>query len=380
MRPSEPDVTAHQNSEAEPPVRAALQLLAEARAGRPALFLNGEAHPALHPLAVVQPHKTLRNAFPVGDYNGVDRFAEVHVLATPSKQETLEYLALARRAVSPGGLIFLAVENGLGADGWRRRFRPERADSKYHARLLQLNPELLPESGDPRALRTPEGQDFESCPGLFSWDRFDPGSQMLLSCMPDELPGYGADFGCGPGLLARELLDRCERVDAFDVDVRAVAACRVNTDGKVRTQWMDLAREGPIRKYSWITLNPPFHAGGREQRALGIALLGRAVRNLEPGGTLWLVANQDLPYEAVLDELGMKCEQLKRKGGYKVLQARALPSSRSAAPVASEPAGPRSRPGKLDRKQLAAEEWQKEGGDFQRPAGRNPNSTPRKYR
>ena len=47
-------------------------------------------------------------------------------------------------------------------------------------------------------------------------------------------------------------------------------------------------------------MNPPFHDGGTEDQALGQAFIRRAAEALRPGGTLWLVANRHLPYEATL--------------------------------------------------------------------------------
>ncbi|MEW6422244.1 MAG: methyltransferase, partial [Deinococcota bacterium] len=45
-----------------------------------------------------------------------------------------------------------------------------------------------------------------------------------------------------------------------------------------------------------------------------------AGRRLNPGGTLYLVANEPLPYEASLRALG-KLRELRREGGFKVLAA-----------------------------------------------------------
>ena len=46
---------------------------------------------------------------------------------------------------------------------------------------------------------------FWSQPGVFSWDRIDPGSALLLVHLP-ALSGRGADLGCGIGVLARSVL------------------------------------------------------------------------------------------------------------------------------------------------------------------------------
>jgi len=62
-----------------------------------------------------------------------------------------------------------------------------------------------------------------SQPGVFSWDRPDPGSVRLLEVLP-ALQGEGADLGCGIGLLARAVLasPKVTALVCADIDGRAV--------------------------------------------------------------------------------------------------------------------------------------------------------------
>ncbi|MFN8606738.1 MAG: methyltransferase [Vulcanimicrobiota bacterium] len=301
-------------------MRAALEVLARLRGPVPALQLAGAAHPELRPSAVVQPDRRERLGLQAPDWDGSQAFQEIHLLATPNREETLAYLALARRA---GGPIYLCCENRLGADGWRKRLKPLESVSQQHCRLMLVDPQWLPEQGHPLELR-PVG-DFVSCPGLFSWDRFDPGSQLLLDFIDPELAGRGADLGCGPGLLARELLGRgCQQLDLVDVDQRATQAAFLNCqqDERCRPMWLDLVHEAPPGNYDWVTLNPPFHGQGQEQRSLGIALLTRAAASLRRGGKLWMVANDHLPYQDVLEELGLVTLEVHQQRGYKLFRCR----------------------------------------------------------
>ncbi len=68
--------------------------------------------------------------------------------------------------------------------------------------------------------------------------------------------------------------------------------------------------------------NPPFHDGGAEDQALGKIFIQRAADSLRSGGTLWLVANAHLPYEATLRERFRSVETVAQEGGYKVFEAR----------------------------------------------------------
>ena len=83
------------------PLRPALGLLATHSQQSPCLLLNGSHHPELNPAAVVQPHRALRTSMTAPDWDGHQTYAQVCLLATPSRQETLEYLALAWKALAP---------------------------------------------------------------------------------------------------------------------------------------------------------------------------------------------------------------------------------------------------------------------------------------
>ena len=299
-------------------MRPALQLLARYREGQRALFLNGQAHPGLQPQAVIQPLRHLRQGLKAPDWNDQTKYSEIHLLATPNRRETEEYLELAGRALSPDGYLYLAVENNLGADGWRKRLKPLKAESGSHSRLLKLRPEAGP--GDPRQLRKVD--DFVTCPGLFSWDRLDAGSFLLLQALP-ALRGAVADFGCGPGLFARHL-EGYSQLDLIDVDSRAVAAATANCPNS-RGFCLDLVHEAAPQDYDFILLNPPFHGQGAESRQLGQALVGRAVAHLKPEGQLWMVSNSHLDYRPQLESLAHQVISDER--GFRIMMAEKARSS-----------------------------------------------------
>ncbi len=162
-------------------------------------------------------------------------------------------------------------------------------------------------------------------PGLFSWDRIDPGSQMLLDHLP-ALAGRGADVGCGTGLLAHAVLEgpHCRHVTLIDIDRRAldVAARNVPDDARVTTLWADVRKAGALpRELDFIVMNPPFHDGGNEDKALGRTFIQAAAGMLRRDGQLWLTANRHLPYEDVLQDAFASFELLAQARGYKVYVA-----------------------------------------------------------
>jgi 16S rRNA (guanine1207-N2)-methyltransferase len=174
-------------------------------------------------------------------------------------------------------------------------------------------------AGAPRLV---EGWDRWSQPGLFSWDRPDPGSLQLIAALP-AFAGHGADLGCGSGLLAEAVLKSpaVTRLDLIDLDRRAIEAAKRNVDDpRAHFHWAD-ARTAETGELDFVVMNPPFHDGGTEDKALGQAFIRRAHGALRKGRALWLVANRHLPYEGVLTPMFARVTLKAQSGGFKVYEA-----------------------------------------------------------
>jgi 16S rRNA (guanine1207-N2)-methyltransferase len=175
------------------------------------------------------------------------------------------------------------------------------------------SPQLLPDLG------------LWSQPGVFSWDRIDPGSARLLELFP-KLAGRGADLGCGIGVLASRVLasPAVTELTCVDIDRRAVACAQHNLDDpRVKVVWADARqRDDYISSLDFVVMNPPFHDGGSEDRALGVAFIQSAAQMLHRGGVCWIVANRHLPYEAPLAAAFAEVAVRADAGGYKIFEAR----------------------------------------------------------
>jgi 16S rRNA (guanine1207-N2)-methyltransferase len=259
--------------------------------------------------------------------------AGMTMLAPPGTVERRYAMGLALRALAPDApFTVLAPKNRGGS-----RLSTELEElgchvtesSKRHFRICSgRRPDVIDnldqalQEGAPRWF---EALGLWSQPGVFSWDRIDPGSNLLADHLP-ELAGRGADLGCGIGYLARSVLAsrKIEHLTLIDVDHRALAMAKLNVDPQ-RTSfvWIDVRRQGTgLAGLDFVVMNPPFHAAGTEDRTLGQAFIARAAESLRRGGTLWLTANRHLPYEAALSSLFADVA-LKAEGqGFKIHMAR----------------------------------------------------------
>jgi 16S rRNA (guanine1207-N2)-methyltransferase len=258
---------------------------------------------------------------------------EVVMLAPPGTQERRRILALALRALKPGGVLIALAPTDKGGS----RLGAELATlgcevdetSKRHHRICAVRRPVslagLDEAIAQGAPRLVESLGLWSQPGVFSWDRIDPGTALLSSRLP-ALKGRGADLGCGIGILAHTVLRAPDvsELAMVDIDRRAVEAARRNVDDpRVRFQWADATgNESALADLDFVVMNPPFHDAGAEDRGLGQAFIRRAAAILRPGGVCWLVANRHLPYEAVLAGAFKSVRLDIEAGGYKVYEAR----------------------------------------------------------
>lgn len=265
------------------------------------------------------------------------------LLALPgkSRDETLATFAIAHDRLENGGVFIAAMANDTGA----ARFEKELASAagpiesiqknKCRAFLARRNHEWNPDKiAAWRKLSKPTtipGTSLSTIPGIFSAARVDTGSALLAKHLPPSLHGRIADLGAGWGFLSHAILTKCPRVksiDLFEADARALAMAHKNlagcqTSSQLGFHWHDVTTGIPTpSKYDAIVMNPPFHDGKRTDIPLGEAFLSAAAAALRPGGSLIMVANRQLPYEATLTKLGLHPRMMMQDASFKILTAR----------------------------------------------------------
>ncbi len=161
--------------------------------------------------------------------------------------------------------------------------------------------------------------------GIFSYDRLDTGSGLLMQHLP-ALAGKGADLGCGLGVLSAHALAQSPDITTLtliDCDRRAVEAAVHNVaDARAQFVWADVRTlKAPPQPLDFVLMNPPFHEGGREEKTLGQAFIAQAAAFLKAGGVCWLTANRHLPYEATLAAHFSKVTPVADEGGFKIICA-----------------------------------------------------------
>ena len=241
------------------------------------------------------------------------------------------------KVVKPQGIIIIYGDKNLGIQSMRKwvgkSFDIEGNLSKYHGQCFWFTrPDIInfDDFEELKAKKASFDNQFTSMPGMFSHGRIDPGSQLLVNLLPDEIKGNVADFGAGWGFLAARLLEKYAKIsqlDLYEADFEALQAAKENLgsltiDRNVNYHWFDLLKEKPSQSYDWIISNPPFHEGRASDSSIGQAFIAKAYDSLKHKGQLLLVANKQLPYEKLLSEKFFHVEKRVEQQGFKVIYAR----------------------------------------------------------
>jgi 16S rRNA (guanine1207-N2)-methyltransferase len=257
---------------------------------------------------------------------------EAVVLAPPGALERGYVLAETLRALKAGGRLTALAPKDRGGARLRKELEAfgctVQEEARRHHRICHCarpaGPAGIAEAIAAGGPQVPPALGLWSQPGVFSWDRLDPGSELLLEYLP-ALAGKGADLGCGVGVLALKVLESQSVTSLLliDIDRRAVEAARHNVkDDRTAFAWADVRKPGALPEgLDFLVTNPPFHHGGEEDRRLGAAFIEMAARALRRGGRFWLVANRHLPYEAPLAAAFKTVRAVAEGKGFKLYEA-----------------------------------------------------------
>ena len=236
-------------------------------------------------------------------------------------------LLIAQAAARTNGVVAVDGQKTDGIDGLLKEMRT-RGDvgevlSKAHGKFavangLDCDDWLSPDN------KLVEGR-FKTAPGVFSADGVDPGSALLASVLPSSLKGRVVDLGAGWGYLADTILSRdgVVSLDLVEADHAALEMAGANiSDSRASFHWADARDYHPESPFDHVVTNPPFHTGRKADASLGQAFIQQAAAILKPKGSLWLVANRHLPYEAVLKDAFAQTRVLDETSSYKLFQAK----------------------------------------------------------
>lgn len=171
--------------------------------------------------------------------------------------------------------------------------------------------------------------------GVFSADRLDPGTAILLDTLPDPpRSGNLVDIGCGYGPIALWLALRAPTATVWGVEVneraRELATANAAAAGAGNVRIREPGQVPAGIRFAAIVSNPPIRIG---KAALHELLLGWLPR-LDPDGAAYLVVQKHLGADSLagwLTEQEYHVQRVRSRKAYRVLQVRAAAPSASSA-------------------------------------------------
>ncbi|MBP2703828.1 methyltransferase [Microbispora sp. RL4-1S] len=165
---------------------------------------------------------------------------------------------------------------------------------------------------------------LETDRGVFSPERIDPGTRVLLETVPPPPAGGDLlDLGCGYGPIALTMASRAPGATVWAVDVnrRSLELCERNARSagldKVRPVHVDEVPEEV--RFQAIWSNPAIRIG----KAALHEMLARWLGRLAPGGTAHLVVQKHLGSDSLqrwLEDQGWPASRVASRAAYRVLR------------------------------------------------------------
>ena len=288
-------------------------------------------------------------------------FDSVVVFLPKARAELEVRLSLARWLVRPGGRLLVLGEKKEGIAGAVKQLREalpqvHKIDSARHCQVwcaedvTPLAHFAIADWLDWSQVSV-AGRDLEvaGLPGVFSRGELDSGTSLLLETLASNplttlsvraAPGIPPtragmalrvlDFACGAGVIGA-WLQTGERtdlradlsVDAVDVQSQALLSARATYD-RVGARGEIIASDGIAGldgRWQAVVSNPPFHSGVRTDMTMTERFVRDLASHLEHGGELRLVANNFLPYEALIRRCIGPVERLAENNKFTVYRA-----------------------------------------------------------
>ncbi len=163
---------------------------------------------------------------------------------------------------------------------------------------------------------------FATASGVFSKERIDKGTLLLVNSVRMGEGDNILDLGCGYGVIGIAFAKYADKVVMTDINERAVELAKMNIKlnslDNVEVKVSDLYGGLENLKFSKIVCNPPIRAG----RSVVDSIIREAPPHLENGGSIYLVVRTNQGAKSIAKIMkGVFGNQgyVAKSGGYRVM-------------------------------------------------------------
>ena len=161
-------------------------------------------------------------------------------------------------------------------------------------------------------------------PGVFSQNRLDVGTDVLLANLPTNITGKVLDFGCGAGVIAAYIGTLHPETMLTLVDVSALALHSAQATLALNQLSGEFIASNSLShvkdRYDFVASNPPFHQGVKTNYTATEQFLSEIKQYLTNKGCITIVANSFLKYVPIMEKTIGSTKTLAVKKGFSIYQ------------------------------------------------------------
>jgi len=254
-----------------------------------------------------------------------------------SKKELFLNLAMLSHCCLPECRILIVGENKGGIKSLAKLAKKqftycEKLDSARHCILFEagFQPESKPFDIEDwfhyYSLNVAQTEiKIAALPGVFSQEKLDVGTSILLNNFHPELTGKMLDFGCGAGVIGAFYGMRHPVLDITMADVSALALVSAQKTMELNNLCATIMATDSLSEisgqYQNVISNPPFHQGIKTHYAATESFLAGIAKHMTNNAQITIVANSFLNYPPIMEKHIGKTVKLHQEQGFSLYQA-----------------------------------------------------------
>jgi len=164
-----------------------------------------------------------------------------------------------------------------------------------------------------------------SLPGVFSQQKLDVGTELLLSNLPNNMSGKVLDFGCGAGVISCFIGKKFSGTNLSLLDVSALALTSAQEslalNGLSGTVFPSNSLSDVNEHYHHVVSNPPFHQGVKTHYQASEDFLAGINKKLNKAGNITIVANSFLRYQPIMEAHIGNTRVITKEKGFTIYRA-----------------------------------------------------------
>ncbi len=164
-----------------------------------------------------------------------------------------------------------------------------------------------------------------SLPGVFSQQKLDIGTALLLANLPTKMSGKVLDFGCGAGVISCFVGKHYPDTELSLLDVSALALRSaqetLSLNGLTGKVFPSNSLSQVTEKYQHVVSNPPFHQGVKTHYQASEDFLSGINKSLLVLGDITIVANSFLRYQPIMQAHIGDTKVITKNQGFTIYQA-----------------------------------------------------------